>query len=1122
LWANQEIRINMTKNMTRKGLAIGAGASLFAASFVGLPSQAVGIQNDNVVLADTQAYGNYNMLTTGYIDISASFSGAAQSGSNLKLYVNDPSNISIYDTVRQGATDAASTPTVAAIAEIEVAASTADDKIVVAFATASGLQAGDVVDGASVTATNSDAAVLTFLNANTDQTVTSTKAIAAGNMTKFSSTAADPTVVTITKADHGIVAGDIIKISGSNVDSVTTDADADYNTAFNTYHLVTAADSTTFVFSVASSGSSGTTAQTDVNFLAGTVAVENVTFTADATVDTAVTGTQAGNVTTGAGGTFADLTQSDALSDVTQMRALGFGYNAMLGVASTLTKSSAASTLYDYVVDTNNTDRTNGDKVVRFTPSSKTADGVLTVTAWIDDDGDDLIDSTEYASDSLTINFVEPATAAFTIAQENVFIGVDAADPVLVTAVVAGDYNLKEIGLQTLLRVQIDHILANGTVEAESTPDLTYDGTDENLQGNDADLTTALAAGSSVRFAVQDKENTNATIGAVSTFGVGALTIAGSTLSVPSTVNNTGAFNQDSNGEAMGSQAVKVRTKTASVVGTITAWDGDPTNTAVDKLVPNVPYTMTITSTNVTAADGVKFNGKVVDGGTAEVITGRTSATGTIALNLTQTAADAADVVTVEVDVQGKDKTALMAFTYEAPTLDVSDAAGELTGTTEYDTTMVIGGTLTNTYVVADQFGVAPANGTAVVTATRSGTRTTTQATWGYQVPVVGGVATVTISDDGVGSGSDTVSIKVIPLLPGGALGAADATNTYTLTYAATAANVTPGSVTAVVNFDGIDDVATDELPVRLEPDTLVNHDARASNGVAAPAYDVHNVDSNADTTADAGLTLSGTVSNANGGVIAGALVTITGTGVGFKTTTAGTSLDIFTVGSITVRTGAAGTYSVEVYGGTGGLKTLSVTAGAATASDEVTFAAGGAVSGFTLTTPGASEPGKTVDVFVNLTDAFGNPVAGATVTLSSTGPGYLINTTGTTLATGVYNTKLLVGVNDSGTAVITATVTIDGVATTKLSSIVIGVGAVAASEQKVNVGSFKGYVALYAKGYKGQEMSAIVAGKWITVASLASNFERVVRYTGAGYTITTKIYIDGVQVGDAFTTVTK
>ncbi|MCF8529353.1 MAG: hypothetical protein K9G13_02950, partial [Aquiluna sp.] len=38
------------------------------------------------------------------------------------------------------------------------------------------------------------------------------------------------------------------------------------------------------------------------------------------------------------------------------------------------------------------------------------------------------------------------------------------------------------------------------------------------------------------------------------------------------------------------------------------------------------------------------------------------------------------------------------------------------------------------------------------------------------------------------------------------------------------------------------------------------------------------------------------------------------------------------------------------------------------------------------------------------------------------------------------------------------------------------------AADQKVNAGSFKGYVALYAKGYKGSKMTAIVAGKWLAV----------------------------------------
>jgi hypothetical protein len=76
-------------------------------------------------------------------------------------------------------------------------------------------------------------------------------------------------------------------------------------------------------------------------------------------------------------------------------------------------------------------------------------------------------------------------------------------------------------------------------------------------------------------------------------------------------------------------------------------------------------------------------------------------------------------------------------------------------------------------------------------------------------------------------------------------------------------------------------------------------------------------------------------------------------------------------------------------------------------------------------------------------------------------------------------------------------------------------------ADQKVNVGSFKGFVALYAKGYAGQRMSAIVAGKWIVVESLDSGFERVVRFTGAGFNIDVKIYIDRVLTG-SFNVLTK
>lgn len=66
-------------------------------------------------------------------------------------------------------------------------------------------------------------------------------------------------------------------------------------------------------------------------------------------------------------------------------------------------------------------------------------------------------------------------------------------------------------------------------------------------------------------------------------------------------------------------------------------------------------------------------------------------------------------------------------------------------------------------------------------------------------------------------------------------------------------------------------------------------------------------------------------------------------------------------------------------------------------------------------------------------------------------------------------------------------------------------------TQAKVNAGSFKGYVALYAKGYKGQKLSAKVGNDWVIVESLESDYERIVEYTGVGYQINVRLYIDGV-----------
>ena len=70
------------------------------------------------------------------------------------------------------------------------------------------------------------------------------------------------------------------------------------------------------------------------------------------------------------------------------------------------------------------------------------------------------------------------------------------------------------------------------------------------------------------------------------------------------------------------------------------------------------------------------------------------------------------------------------------------------------------------------------------------------------------------------------------------------------------------------------------------------------------------------------------------------------------------------------------------------------------------------------------------------------------------------------------------------------------------------------ALDRKLSVGSFKGFIAIYTKGYDGQRLSAKVAGKWLVVESLdesfqGKNYSRTLRRTGSGQSIKVHLYID-------------
>lgn len=71
-------------------------------------------------------------------------------------------------------------------------------------------------------------------------------------------------------------------------------------------------------------------------------------------------------------------------------------------------------------------------------------------------------------------------------------------------------------------------------------------------------------------------------------------------------------------------------------------------------------------------------------------------------------------------------------------------------------------------------------------------------------------------------------------------------------------------------------------------------------------------------------------------------------------------------------------------------------------------------------------------------------------------------------------------------------------------------------TNQKVTVGTFNGYIAIYVQGFEGSQFVARIAGKWTSVSPLKNaagkQYALIKRNTGAGYDVKVEVWIDGVK----------
>ena len=1019
----------MSKNTTRRALALGSAVALGASAFVASPAYAVvdvsltpywGAGNANELVAVTKVDNGF-VLSTELADIGSA------TASNLKYMIEILNDNTDYENVNAGTGDNDANFNNSNRIEFY-------SKIASRLTTTS----DDLTDHAATEAT---------VVANDNKVVVSpvykdaTMAVSALTVSGATATAGSPASTSITLAmtvadGHGIVVGDVVT-------------------------------------------------------LGGTATADSVDITGDVTVtsvgDTTVTGTITKTVDVDANGS-ASLTSATLVVKGSITAAVGQNHLLYIEVPA----------FDDYDADT-------------------TADDTLSirVTAWIDETSDNAIGN-EYKSESVDITFAPTKAVEVTGSFDYAELGQ--------TGEVSGQFTVNANN-QNWFNVLSEQDAApnvdftGAALDAtEANVASTYNSVLDQIEFLSTSAVTGLNAGEMVATVQQGAVNltgattpyfTGATDESEIKYTVGSNSV--DELDLALSVSDSASNETASGTDLLSASTTEVIAGTKSLPFVVTVWDDKSTKTAVAAGI-NVLVTLSDvggdlgTTTLTTESKTLKSTG--VD---SVSFTKKTDANGQIKFTVAADKAVAGESFTVNAVAEGR---GLLGGTTTAQTIAFEDEDFTLLQMpSDINFTVAPEGSISVDYKVVNQFGKAPVGNfqLAVTRGTPTGDRAddvADQANWSYVVPVSStGRATVAITDNGSATveGGDTVTVTLqeAATAGGGYIGTSDS-DTFTLTYETDWSGLT---VDAKVNNNGSAVGTTAVYPVAVEPDTLVDYDGRVD--ITVPTYDADNTfDDKANTTADQLLRVYGTVVDSDNDGVTGVTVRISAAGMNFASAdslTRGSSLRLLN-DSITVTTDASGVYQAWVRSSVGGSQTISVDAQGATATVAVVFAAStGAAAAMDLDVASSVVDGRTADVKVTITDKLGNPVSGVAVNFKESGPGYLNTTSGTTDGFGEVIVNLITVAGDTGTANITASATVDGIATAISKSITIG------TEQKVNAGSFKGYVALYAKGYAGQRMSAKVGKDWVVVPALASNFERVVEFTGAGVDVAVRIYIDRV-----------
>jgi hypothetical protein len=757
---------------------------------------------------------------------------------------------------------------------------------------------------------------------------------------------------------------------------------------------------------------------------------------------------------------------------VTNTGASTYSAKMVMTAGAATSSGDVSATTSDTILKVTTQSSTNSAAIITVETSNSVSAAVLTVQAWLDADFDDVIDSGEFVSEARVITFLKSTDVNWTttltapgLAFGNSTLSAVVTSTQGINMPQAGGSSVK-VGFGTIsggtytavagTTVSTAGVFTNGTTATSVTGATTTAKAEVGAISISAGVTY-------VAVAIVEGIEAGAEVYSI----VGAATVANIDAPVLTDDANSNTSNE-----------VRAGTNTS------VAFTAAVSKSAGVKAAAGTPVTVTVTEGTLTSVSAVVGGGKTLSNAsstTSEKITFvvNVDADGEVTVPLTATLKagqtftvqlSADNVVSSVVTVTAKDT----AFVASPTLIDLNAYASGAT------IKVVSGASATLTWAALDNFG--------------------TSLVGDYRVYLTGGVT----ASAAVSAGQ--AAFVVSPTATTTYTAQLQKFNTSTLVYDTVGSSdthvVTVGASEAAAN---ITVVASSASNLALNGSALKAVDTRL--GATAPTLTTGNR-----------ATISGQVTTALGIATYG-VVTLSAPNAMFKVG------GVYTLGSATVQTSATGAYAdVVVYSNTAGAVTLSAVVGAASKDLGLSFAAAAETTGakWVITAPANVLPGSTAQFKAQLLDTYSNPVKVTTATtkiqIAYTGPGFITATLpSTTDADGMLSFSVLFGSADTGAIALSFTYDGDSVASTTnvVAAVAVTVGVpVVVVDQKVNVGSFKGYVALYAKGYAGQKMSAIVAGKWIVVESLDSGFERVVRFTGAGYDIDVKIYIDIVLTG--------